>query len=214
MKTFFFIIGSLSLILSSCTTDRDIPENNIIIDPNSELVYYWNFNTLSATVDQVNPDYALVLSDAAITYPGTGAGYMDSFNPGYLINARYNEPDGNGLRVRNPSDTRSLLFHLPTTGYKKILFQLATARSSSGATSQNYSYSLDGINYTTSGLSMDIFTPDVDPTSSIVSLDFTAISGANNNPNFNIKIDFSGDTAAGTSGNNRFDNVTLEGVTN
>jgi hypothetical protein len=36
----------------------------------------------------------------------------------------------------------------------------------------------------------------------------------NNNPNFKIKINFSGSQASGTSGNNRFDNVTVEAKIN
>ncbi len=202
------------LCFLSCTVDRNIPDDSIIVDGNSVLVHYWNFNNVSGTVTSIAPDFSLLTSSATqITYEGSGAGYMDSFSPGYDSNARNNDTAGNGIRARNPSDTRSLIISAPTTGYKKIVLKFATAKSSaSGAGQQNYSYTVDGINYSTTGLSVTTFNPEIDPTNSIVALDFSAIDAVNDNPHFKFKIDFAGDTASGTSGNNRFDNVTIEGV--
>jgi len=45
---------------------------------------------------------------------------MDSFSPGYKNNLRNNEIDGLGLRVRNPSNNRSLVISMPTTGFEKL----------------------------------------------------------------------------------------------
>ncbi len=213
MKKTTVLFGILFLMLVSCTKDREIPYNIVTIDPNSVLIHYWNFNTLSGTLTTISPDLTKIPnSNAAITYDGTGAGYMDAFSPGYDLNTQNNEIAGGGIKARNPSDTRNLLFSLPTTGYKTIVVQFATAKSSSGATTQSYSYTLDGTNYTTSGLSTSVFNPTVDPVASIVSLDFSSITGVDNNPNFKIKISFSGTTVSGTSGNNRFDNLTVKGV--
>ena len=50
----------------------------------------------------------------------------------------------------------------------------------------------------------------VAPAKLIFSLDFRNIAGANDNPNFKLKISFAGATASGTSGNNRFDNISLD----
>jgi len=208
----YLLVSLLLIIAFSCTTDRDIQQPNVMLDPNSVLVYYWNFNTLSGTVTEVLPDYALSSATAQITYPGTGAGYMDAFDPAYAENARNNDVAGFGLRARNPSDTRSLIFDLPTTGYKKAVVQFASARSGSGATSQLYTYTTDGSSYTNSGLAVNTFNPAEDPSINIVTLDFSNIASVNDNPNFKLKIDFDGATASGASGNNRFDNVTLEAV--
>lgn len=213
MKKRYLILAFLNLILISCTTDREIIINNTYIDPNSVLIHYWNFNSLTGTQTSINPDFTLLPSGyASISYLGTGAGYMDSFTPGYDLNSQNSDLAGTGIRARNPSDTRSLLMSLPTTGYGSIVVQFATATTSSGASTQNYSYTIDGTNYITTGLSTTVFNPNLDPTCSLVSLDFSAISGVNNNPNFMIKINFSGSTASGTSGNNRFDNITVKGV--
>ena len=213
MKKKYSILAFLSIILLSCTTDREITTNNIYIDPNSVLIHYWNFNSLTGVQTAINPDLTLIQSSAAsISYPGTGAGYIDSFTPGYDLNAQNNDVAGAGIRSRNPSDTRNLLMSLPTTGYGSIVVQFATAMTSSGANTQNYSYTIDGTNYITTGLNTTVFNPNTDPACSLVSLDFSSISGVNNNPNFKIKINFSGSNASGTTGNNRFDNVSVKGV--
>ena len=213
MKKKFVLISMLSLLLFSCTTDREISSpQDVVIDPNSVLVYYWNFNSASGTLTDIAPDFSKITSTASISYVGDGAGYMDSFSPGYKNNLRNNEIDGSGLRVRNPSNTRSLIISLPTTGYKNIVVALATAKSASGATTQKYSYTTDGTNYTNSGLNLNTYNPNDDPASTQVTLDFSGITGANNNINFKIKIEFDGPTASGATGNNRFDNITLEGI--
>ncbi|MEI7508721.1 MAG: Ig domain-containing protein [Flavobacterium sp.] len=212
MKKIFTSLLLLTLFIS-CTTDRNIPSMDIAIDPSSVLVHYWNFNSITGTQTSVSPDLTLIPSSgAAITYPGSGAGYMDAFSPGYDLNSQNNEVAGSGLRARNPSDTRNLLLSLPTTGYKTIVVQFATATTSSGATTQTYSYTTDGTNFITDGLNTTTTNPSTDPTATLVSLDFTAISSINNNPNFKIKINFSGATASGTTGNNRFDNVSVKGI--
>jgi len=116
MKKKFVLISMLSLLLFSCTTDREISSTqDVVIDPNSILVYYWNFNSASGTLTDIAPDYSKITSTASISYIGDGAGYMDSFSPGYKNNLRNNEIDGSGLRVRNPSNTRNLIVSLPTT---------------------------------------------------------------------------------------------------
>ncbi|MFZ4671717.1 MAG: hypothetical protein ACOYLT_06865 [Flavobacterium sp.] len=210
-KTTFFILSIILLL--GCTEDRNIENNDVVIDPTSVLIHYWNFNTITGTQTLVNPDVTLLpLSGASISYPGSGAGYMDTFTPGYDSNLQNTEDAGSGLRARNPSDTRNLVMAVPTTGYKTIVVQFATAATSSGAQTQNYSYTVDGTNYSNEGLNTTTFNSTIDPIASLVSLDFTSITGVNNNPNFKIKISFTGSNASGTSGNNRFDNVTVKGI--
>ena len=184
MKSNYFFILLLIGTLFSCTDDRDIKIDKLVLDPNTVLVYYWNFNSLSGTVTDVAPDYSLSTATAQISYPGSGAGYIDAFTPGYALNARNGDIDGAGLRARNPSDTRELIMSLPTTGFKKVIVQFASARSGSGAATQNYSYTLDGTNYVNTGLPVNTFNPAADPAAAIVTIDFSGISGANDNPNF------------------------------
>ena len=190
-----------------------VPLNPIIVDPNVYLFQYWNFNTASGVLTSIPPDVSLVEANTAnITYPGSGAGYMDSFTPSTALNAQNGDAAVTGLRLRNPSDTRRLLIAAPTTGYKNVVVKFATAKSSAtGASVQNYSYSIDGTNFITTGLPVVTSNPDIDPAYNIITLDFTAITGANNNPAFAVKINFGGAEASGTGGNNRIDNITFQG---
>lgn len=214
MRKTLFYFGFIILFFTSCTDDRTIPEQKIIVDPNSQLIFYWNFNSLVGTATTIAPDFESSTATASIEYNGTGAGYMDADTGGYTINAQNNDLGENLLKVRNPSDTRSLILNVPTTGYKSVIVQFATARSpNTGATIQNYSYTIDGINYIQTGLTKITQNTTAD-LPDLIALDFSNIAAVNNNPNFKVKIDFDGDTISGTSGNNRFDNVTLEGAPN
>lgn len=99
-----------------------------------------------------------------------------------------------------------MIFSLPTVGYEDLLIKFATRRSGSGAGTQIWSYSTDGTNYVSKDT---IIVADADPV--LCTLSYVGINGANNNPNFRIKVGFLLG-AGGTAGNNRFDNFTIEGL--
>ena len=191
------------------TTTVSIAVNTAVL----YVLHYWNFNNLATgTLTSVNADSTLITSNIAnITYSGTGAGYMDQYTSPTTLNAQNSDVSGLGLRFRNPCDTRNVIIAAPTNGYKNVVMKFATARSStSGASIQNYSYSLDGVNFITTGLATTTFSPNIDPTYDVITLDFSTIAGVNNNPNFVVKINFGGPEAIGTSGNNRIDNLTFQ----
>jgi len=172
------------------------------------LLHYWHFNTISGNQTSVAADQSEITGTTSITYPGTGAGYMDDV-AGSTVNAQGTTAAGNGLRPRNPSNTRDLLIAFPTTGHEDIVLKFATTKTNQGATEQLYSYSIDGgTTFISTGLPVTSYNPVTD-IYNIVTLDFSGIDGANNNPNFIVKINFGGTTASGTSGNNRFDNITV-----
>jgi len=185
--------------------------------PQNFLIYYWSFNNLpEGTISNpiLSDESLLTPNNANISYIGTGLGFVDRYTPGTTINARNGALEGFGIRFRNPSNTRDLIIQAPTTGYKNIIVKYATFRTNSGAQTQNYSYTTDGVNYITTGLGVTSFEVPVEPNYEMVTLDFSSISGVNNNPNFKIKVSFTGSNAAGTSGNNRLDNLTVEGNLN
>lgn len=179
----------------------------------TQQIHYWNFNALpSGTLTTIAPDASLLPTGTLISYPGTGAGYMDNV-AGSLLNAQNGDAAGLGLRPRNPSNSRALLVNAPTTGYQNIVIKFATTRTTQGAATQNYSYTLNGTDFITTGMAVTSYSPQTEPTYEVVTLDFSGITGVANNPNFALKIEFGGTTAAGSSGNNRFDNLTITGTT-
>lgn len=174
------------------------------------LVHYWNFNNSTSEATITTPSQtsggaalaAVNTTASIIDFAGGTAQNFDVLN----LNARNTDVAGTHLRYNNPIGG-ALIFTLPTTGYQNIIVKFATRRSSSGAGTQSWSYSLDGTIYTP----FTTVTPNNgDP--GLATLDFSTITGANNNANFKLKVEFSAG-AGSTVGNNRFDNFTLEGTT-
>ena len=174
------------------------------------LVHYWNFNINTSEATIITPSQtiggaslaAVNASTSIIDFAnGTGQNFSVS-----NLNARNGDVSGTHLRYNNPIGG-ALIFTLPTTGYQNIIVKFATRRSGSGAGTQSWSYTLDGTNYVAF---TTITINDADP--ALATLDFSAITGANNNANFKLKVEFSVG-AGGTVGNNRFDNFTLDGTT-
>lgn len=217
----------LPCILLLCATN---------VHAQSKLIHYWHFNNFTTapsatTVNAAHPynvhaDYSSIdTSKAQIVYQtsaGTSAAFsttIDYANPGDTINARMgHSADGTtiswALRPRNRSDSMELRFYIPTTHYKNILVKYESQSSSvtSGPLHQVFDYSTDsGATWKTTGLSVAgdsaglAFGP-------VFPVSFTTDTTVNNNPKLVFRIKFVGNSS-GTSGNNRFDNVTVDGDT-
>ena len=171
-------------------------------------MHYWNFNDVSLTTPtstvgggDINFDFATV---------GGVTGYYDALSPSVTtLNARNGDPAGNALRVRNPC--YDMIVKAPTSNYKNIQIKYVVARSNSGASTDSVFYSIDGNNFISAGLATPVYSPGIDPAYTLMSYNLSLIPAANNNPNFKFKIGFSNGNL-GASGNNRFDNLTVEGI--
>lgn len=171
------------------------------------LIHYWNFNNNTSAAAVTTPSSTMVNGSLAAIAGGTSVidfagGTGQNFDLQNL-NARNGDASGTHLRFNNPIGG-ALQFNLPTTGYKNVIVKFTTRRSGQGAGTQTWSYSTDG----TAFVQLQTVNPqDADP--QLTTLDFSAIQGANNNPNFKLKVEFSA-TGGGTGGNNRFDNFTVD----
>ena len=200
------------------------------------LIHYWHFNGLAQAYNNPNipalaADYSVLdTSKAKIVYvrePGTSPtylGYIDNVASTDTTNNRLGQVSGQGLRVRNPTDSMELRFYLPTKGYKNIVLKYALESSSttSGDSTQLFDYSVDSgktwkKGVTVNGVKVDTLdtTPAVYQGTSwgLVAITFGTDTTVNNNPGFVFRIKFKANSSK-TSGNNRFDNVTLDGVPN
>jgi len=207
-------VGNSTGVLTISTPNS----NNAILDlignsleTQGNLIYYWHFNTLETPVDvtTINADYSLIAGVTGkfdYTNPVEGQRDMDVFDTGSDLNTQMAEGAGKACRVRNPSTDRTLDFFVPTNNTTGIRFSYAVHRSGSGMLENIVSYSLNGIDFITTDLENNTIT--VTETYELYSFDFSDINGANDNPNFRIRISFNGNTVA-VNGNNRFDNFTL-----
>ena len=191
------------------------------------LVHYWHFNTLTgATVTEVNSDYSAAGLSGNITYQGTGDGYMDArthreADPVSNFNLRQGQEPNQGavLRVRNPANTRELIFEVPSTGYQNLVVTYATTRSENGGQQQRFEYSSDGgSTWITVGNDIDVpFIGELGVDDEVgvyehVVLDLTEISAVNDNPNLFFRILSIGEGNDNPSGNQRFDNFSIDGI--
>lgn len=173
------------------------------------LIHYWNFNDNASEAAITAPSLSYVTGASITAFAGTesiidySGGTGQNFDVQNL-NAQNGDVAGSHLRFNDPIGG-SLEFALPTTGFEDIMIKFATRRSGSGAGTQNWYYSTDGTTFT---LLTTVAPNNGDPALAI--LDLTAITAANDNANFKLKVEFEqGD--GGTGGNNRFDNFTAEG---
>lgn len=198
--------GLCALAIGACVDDIALPP----IPPKvSEVVHYWHFNALpTGTITAAIPADISKLTGANITYPGTGAGYVDQVDPGSALNVQSGQPAGLGLRPRNPANTRELIIVAPSTGYEKLVVSFAVMRSSSGAAQEEFSYSIDG---GTTWVVVDA-AYNIELDYALKTIDLSAVPAVNNKAALRFRIRFLGDLAAGASGNNRFDNIVVEGV--
>ena len=192
-------------LLFSCTEDREFTQKEIITapeNPDYEIVHYWNFNNTATEQNLITP--TISIGNAQLTYSGN---YFDAVEEGSSLNARNNDETGSALRLRNPSG--DFLLKMPTTGYRDVIFTFASTRTNNGPQVQKISYSLDGVNFITTGLENTQL--GIATTFNAYQYNFTAIPEANDNPNFIIKFTFEVNADL-DSGNSRFDNITLDGI--
>ena len=171
--------------------------------------------------------------------PGTSATWASTNNAGGAqidnvastdtSNLRQGAVSGLALRCRNPVDSSELRWHIPSTGFTNLVIKFATETSSiaSGDSAQDYSYSTDGgktwdsTGMTVNGASGHILdlTQGANPNSiylnfALVTVTFGSVTTVNNNPNLIFRIHCIGANDTLLSGNNRFDDFTVDGVGN
>jgi hypothetical protein len=171
-------------------------------------VQAWHFNHLpDGALGSVPADQA-PYAGGLISYPGLGAGYLDRVDDGTQLGALPGIAAGAALRVRNPSDTRELILALPSLYYQDLALSYAVKRTSNGAETHSVSCRTapDG---PWLAVAEDLL---VELEYQLVVLDLAGIAGAAHNPDLAVKFTFGGPSASGSSGNQRFDNITLTGV--
>lgn len=173
----------------------------------TSLIHYWNFNNNASAASITAPTSTLLGgSMTAATNGTTEVDFANGTGQNFNIdnfNARNGDVSGTHLRYNFPING-NLQFNLPTTGYNNVVVKFTTRRSGSGAGTQTWKYSVDGTNFVT----FQTVSP-LDANPQLITLDFSTISGAANNPNFKLKVEFS-QGSGGTVGNNRFDNFTVD----
>src|SRR5215213_4069061 len=159
----------------------------------------WNFNDSNLNVDHGSGTLTTTINAANV-----------SFAAGTTNNARLGDSAGQSLSIQGGTGTanngRNITFNVSTLGFSNIVVSFATQGTSTGFNSNQFQYSLDGINF------VDFGAPYV-PLTAFGTLplvfSLSSILALNNNPNAAFRIVFNGATSS--TGNNRIDNVVFEG---
>ncbi len=212
------------------------PVGQVTIPGAPTLVHYWNFNKITTAyhvpnVPNINADYSLIDTNTAYfqyyLVPGTSnsyLGYIDNVASADTSNLRNGAVAGNALRIRNPVDSIELRWYIPTTGYHSptVKFVVESSSTTSGDSTQIYSYSVDGgTTWKSAGMSvngvpnvdtLDVTQPQYQGSSwGLVTVGFGSDAAVNNNPNLIFRITYRGNTHL-TSGNNRYDDFTVDAL--
>ncbi len=160
----------------------------------------WNFNDSDLNVDHGSGTLTCNLNVVNIL-----------FAAGTTNNARQGDTAGQALSLQggtsNANNGRNLTFNVSTVGFSNIIVSFATQGTSTGFNNNQFQYSLDGINFVDFG-------PPYAPATAFGTLplvfSLAAIVGLNDNPNAAFRIIFNGATSS--TGNNRIDNIVVEGT--
>ncbi len=160
----------------------------------------WNFNDSNLNVDRGSGTLTTNINVVNLL-----------FAAGTTNNARQGDIAGQAVSLQGGSavanNGRNITFNVSTLGFSNILVSFATQGTSTGFNSNQFQYSLDGINF------IDFGSPYVPATTfGAVPLVFSlaAIAGLNDNPNAAFRIVFNGATSS--TGTNRIDNFVVEGT--
>lgn len=137
--------------------------------------------------------------DCIPSFSGTGDNALPGYDSGGSLSPQgCSGESNNGMHIDLAVDA---------TGYEDLLVSWAQRGTSTGFDSRQISYSADG------GSSFTTFDTDAATLSSswgVVSYDFSAVGALENNSQVVFRITLDG--ATGSSGNNRFDNILIEGT--
>ena len=160
----------------------------------------WNFNDSNLNVDH---------GDGTLTSNLIVANIL--FAAGTTNNARQGDIAGQALSLQGGTGTanngRNLTFNVSTLGFSNIVVSFATQGTSTGFNSNQFQYSLDGLNFIDFG---SPYTPLTAFGSVPVVFTLSSILGLNNNPNAAFRIVFNGATSS--TGTNRIDNFAVDGT--
>lgn len=164
----------------------------------ADEIAIWNFNDSDLIVDHGTGMLTtnINLVNVLFTLGGTTTNARQGVVAGQSVTLQGGTSNANNGRVLN--------LNVSTVGFNNITISFATQRTSSGFNSNQFQYSLDGVAFVNFGAP---YTPPL--TFGLVTFDLSGIAGLNDNPNAAFRIVFNGATTS--SGNNRIDNLVVEG---
>ncbi|GAA0753999.1 T9SS type A sorting domain-containing protein [Psychroflexus lacisalsi] len=176
-----------------------------------EVIHCWDFNGTTPFTTPLNTDNR-VSGSGSITHNLVSTTSFD----GSTINTCSGSEAGTSFAVSGGSGTSSgggnngkhLDFNFSSEGYENLTFSFWAQKTSTGFSSNTIEYSTDGTTFTSFPTGSP-FDPALSP-GGLLSFNLSSVTSIDNQSNLVIRIVFNGATDA--NGNNRIDNVKLEGT--
>jgi phosphatidylserine/phosphatidylglycerophosphate/cardiolipin synthase-like enzyme len=173
-----------------------------------DLIGYWSFNSPAPTGNPWPQPVPADHGEGTITYTFTSG--VTNF-AGTTINAREGAIAGQSFAVQGgtalANNGRHFDVNFSTRGHEDIVFSYATRGTASGFNSQRAEFSVDG------GQTWTFIGQETDSRNTsffLVRYDLSGFTALNNAANAIIRITLNG--ATNDTGNNRFDNIAVEGT--
>jgi hypothetical protein len=179
------------------------------------VVAYWNFNSLTTSTNN-GTSYAATSGSGTITVgvaasdqAGSNRG-INSFG-GTTNNVLNSDPAGQALTVQGgasesatpvQNNGATLTIEVDLTGMEDVIVSYATQKTNTGFNSNQFSYSTDGIGYTSVGSVYDLTT-----SFALKTFNLSSYSVLDNDSTVYFRITFNGATS--NAGNNRIDNIQI-----
>lgn len=160
----------------------------------------WNFNDSDLNVDHGS---GTLVSNINVVNLLFAAGTTNNARLGDIAGQALSLQGGTGVA----NNGRNITFNVSTVGFSNIVVSFATQGTSTGFNSNQFQYSLDGLNFIDFG---PPYTPAAVFGTLPLVFTLTSIVGLNDNPNAAFRVVFNG--AASSTGNNRIDNIVVEGT--
>lgn len=177
------------------------------------IIAYWNFNGLTTSTNN-GITYAASSGSGTITVgvaasdnAGSNRG-INSFG-GTTNNILNSDVAGQALTVQGgasesatpvQNNGATLTIEVNLTGMEDVIVSYATQKTGTGFNSNQFSYSTDGVSYTSFGSAYDLTT-----SFALKTFDLSSISALDNDSSVFFRVTFSGATS--NAGNNRIDNI-------
>jgi hypothetical protein len=166
----------------------------------ADEIAIWNFNDSDLTVDHGAGTLTTNFNLANVLF---AAGTTNNARQGDLAGQALSLQSGTG----NINNGRNITLGVSTVGFASIVVSFATQGTGTGFTSNQFQYSLDGVTFVDFG---SPYTPPAAFGAVPFIFNLSGIAGLNDNPNAAFRILFNGATSA--TGNNRIDNLVVEGA--
>lgn len=202
------LIGILSTISSSSAATLTQWDFNLTLGGNSNPSPSIGIGTATSIGMNDNADSSDIRTNGSPLDPGT---------PNHAWRVRGSVANGWSTTTQLLSGAR---FTAPTTGFRDIIVSMDVDASNGSASHAQFQYTTNGTDFLSFG-DLTAFQNGSDAFDTGLTWDLSSISGVNDNPNFSFQLvsafhpDFGsfrrvdGTGAVGTSGNSRFDMVTV-----